>query len=80
MGAALVPLAGTLFSSLLGGLFGGKEDKPAAAPEQKRPDETSEGIADARRRRRAAPAGRAGLRSSSVDSDGQTRGGLTIAT
>ena len=71
-------LASTLFSKLLGG-----GEKAAAAPEKdNRPDETSEGIAEARRRRRtlASRTGRSGLRSDSADSEGQTRGGLTIVT
>lgn len=77
MGIETVLGVAGLFSSLMGG-----KEKPAAAPEpEKRPDETSEGLADARQRRRslAARTGRSGLRSD-VQDTGQTRGGLTIQT
>jgi hypothetical protein len=78
--AILGPLVGSLF----GKLFGGDDDVKGAiaAPKDNRPDETSEGLAEARRKRRslAARTGRSGLRSGATDTEGQTRGGLTIQT
>jgi hypothetical protein len=58
-------IAGALFSPLLS-LFGGDKNEKLNeihAPKDNRPDETSEGLADAR-----------------TDTEGQTRGGLTIQT
>ncbi len=74
----LIGAATTLFSSFM--------SKPSASPsapaKESRPDETSEGIADARRKRRslASRTGRTGLRTPGLDETGQTRAGLTIQT
>jgi hypothetical protein len=71
--------------SAIASLFGGDKNEKLNeihAPKENRPDETSEGLADARRKRRslAARTGRSGLRSGATDTEGQTRGGLTIQT
>ncbi len=77
--ATLLGAAATLFSSVLS-----KPPALAATTPDKdnRPDETSTGIAEARKKRRALAArtGRTGLRSPDVDDEGQARGGLTIQT
>jgi len=74
----ILPMALGLFGNLMGGK---EQDAPVTAEPEKRPDETSEGLADARQRRRslAARTGRSGLRSDAMET-GQTRGGLTIQT
>ena len=67
---------------LFGSIFGGGQQQSAPAPEKdNRPDETSEGIAEARQRRRALAArtGRSGLTNNKVEG-GQVRSGLTIDT
>ena len=63
---------------LLGGIFGGGP-KPPAPKKDNRPDETSEGISEARQRRRALAArtGRTGLRNAGVG-EGTGRTGISI--
>ena len=79
----IASILSSVIGPLIGGLFGGKEKTPSTPEPEKRPDETSEGIAAARLRRRtiADRTGRSALRTPSVSQrEGQTRGGLTIVT
>ncbi len=68
---------------IFGALFGGGGQQQAAPVQEKeqKPDETSEGLAEARKRRRqlASRTGRTGLKNEGPQTD-QVRSGLTIET
>jgi hypothetical protein len=72
---------GSILGRVFSGIFGGAPEKAPEPVKENRPDETSEGIANARKQRRALAGrtGRSGLRNQDIGG-GDTRSGLTIKT